>query len=601
MKKRIKSRPANHLSFLTASFILALLWNSLCVADVGVDYNVVFQGVTNKTMLENLKAVSKMVALRDKPPLTLGLLRFRAKNDVDRCLTVLKDQGYYAAKVAFEIDNKEKPVLVTFHIKPGKVFLFRSVTIEIVSKNPGPKPNLPAPRELGIKKDEPARTQTVINAQVVLVRSLKAEGYPFARIVERKVVVDHRTYDVTVTFRVDPGCLAHFGQTKITGLQSVNKKFVIEKLPWQKGDRYSVELLSKAQKQLTETSLFAMVRVYPAKALDSEGLLPIFIELKERKHRTISVGANYQTDTGPRGKLSWKHRNLLHNGEQLGLTTSVSRIKLSLDGSFQKPTFFRNDQTLVINAQFAYENADAYTSRNTTARVLVERKFHPKMLFGLGPAFRASRVDALDDKDDFALLSLPVYFDWDSSNNLLDPSRGGRLSLRATPFLDVQRTNLGFVKGLISYSHFYKIREKPFILFAGRTSMGSIVAASRNAIPADLRFYAGGGGSIRGYTYQKVGPLVDNDPIGGRSLIEFSTELRFKLTNTLGFVAFLDGGSVFETSYPDFSETIRWGAGPGIRYHTPIGPLRLDFAVPLNRRSEVDDPFQIYLGIGQAF
>jgi len=120
MKKRIESRPANDFSFRTTSLILALLWSSICIADIGVGYKVVFQGITNKTMLENLKAVSKMVSLRDNPPLTLGLLRFRAKNDVNQCLSVLRDQGYYEAKVVFEIDDKEKPVLVTFHIKPGK-------------------------------------------------------------------------------------------------------------------------------------------------------------------------------------------------------------------------------------------------------------------------------------------------------------------------------------------------------------------------------------------------------------------------------------------------------------------------------------------------
>jgi len=120
-------------------------------------------------------------------------------------------------------------------------------------------------------------------------------------------------------------------------------------------------------------------------------------------------------------------------------------------------------------------------------------------------------------------------------------------------------------------------------------------------VPADERFYAGGGGSIRGYSYQSVGPLSGGDPVGGRSLLELSTELRLRLGERFGFVGFLDGGSAFGAAFPDFDEELLWGTGLGFRYFTAVGPLRLDFAVPLDRRHGIDDAFQVYISLGQAF
>jgi translocation and assembly module TamA len=132
--------------------------------------------------------------------------------------------------------------------------------------------------------------------------------------------------------------------------------------------------------------------------------------------------------------------------------------------------------------------------------------------------------------------------------------------------------------------------------------VGSALGVSREEIPADERFYAGGGGSVRGIPYQLAGPLdEDDDPLGGRSLLEVGAEIRYNFTESLGAVLFLDGGTVYSSAYPDFSEELLWGAGPGLRYYTPIGPLRLDVGVPLQPREGVDDLFQLYISIGQAF
>jgi translocation and assembly module TamA len=279
----------------------------------------------------------------------------------------------------------------------------------------------------------------------------------------------------------------------------------------------------------------------------------------------------------------------------------ASGIAFAADGRFRKPGFLRPDQSLLAGLRLAEDHPDAYTSRNVTGELGIERSLSKNLTAGLGLAIRFSEIDQFGDTERFGLLSLPGHLDWDTSNDLLNPIRGGRLHMELAPYWDFTGEGLGFVKAYASYSRYIPVTADGDIVLAGRIGSGSIWGESGNEIPADLRFYAGGGGSIRGYAYQSVGPLKQGEPEGGRSLFEISGELRFKITDTLGFVAFLDGGSTFSEATPDLGEDIKWGAVLGLRYYTKLGPLRLDIAAPLDRREGIDDAFQVYFSIGQAF
>ncbi|MBN2125566.1 MAG: BamA/TamA family outer membrane protein, partial [Deltaproteobacteria bacterium] len=220
---------------------------------------------------------------------------------------------------------------------------------------------------------------------------------------------------------------------------------------------------------------------------------------------------------------------------------------------------------------------------------------------GAGLGLKTSRVTQTAEEERYSLAFLPMNLEWDTSNDLLDPSRGGRLGMEAIPFLDVSGEGLDFIKNRARYARYFQVSESPWVVLAGRATAGAISGAGRDEIPADERFYAGGGGSIRGYAYQSVGPYRDGNPVGGSSLLELSLELRTKVSDRLGMVAFLDGGGVFKELNPDPEEELLWGSGLGFRYFTPIGPLRFDVGVPLDRREGIDDAFQIYVTLGQAF
>jgi translocation and assembly module TamA len=291
----------------------------------------------------------------------------------------------------------------------------------------------------------------------------------------------------------------------------------------------------------------------------------------------------------------------LGRGERVSLDATASADFLGLESSFRKPGFLHPDRTLVAEAGAGVESPEAYTSRHLRTAVGLEQALSANLVAGGGVGFKVSRVDQQDEEEGYGLVSLPLRLDWDRSDDLLDPRRGWRVALRLAPFTEVLEEHMTFVRARASLTHYLPLLKEPRLVLATRWVLGSMVGAERDEVPADERFYAGGGGSVRGLPFQSAGPLEGDDPLGGRSLAEMSAELRMRLTDVLGLAAFVDGGRAFEESFPGSEGSMLWGAGLGVRYYTFLGPLRLDVAVPLDRREGVDDAFQLYVSIGQAF
>ncbi len=571
----------------------------------GIAYEVNFEGVVDDRMERDLRLLSTTVTRKDQPPPTLGLLRARVERDIPDLVLALRSRGYYNASMEKQIMEDRDPVKVIFQVSPGNVYTIRSVEIEKPEDDPELQRHVPSPGEIGLTPGMPADARKILDAEEALAGTMRTRGYPFARVQNTRVVVDHGTEEVSVTFPLVPGPAATFGQTELEGLDRVERDHVLVRIPWQEGERYNENLLHEFRETLAGMRLFTLIRISRAQELHEDGSLPITVELTERKPRTVRAGIGYKTDEGFGATASWEHRNLRGYGERLRTSVVVSEISQSFEGVFDRPDFLRLDQSLGAHARIGQDETDAYTSQNLESAVMLSRELAEGLNVSVGPGFRVSRVEdkaAGKRTREFALLSFTGHLDWDFSDDLLDPTRGGRLKAQFTPYVDTLDTDISFFRSYLSYSHYLPLLRSPSLLFAGRAALGSISGASRDAMPTDIRFYAGGGGSVRGYPFKSLSPLdEDNVPVGGRSLVEFSAELRWKMTETLGLVTFLDGGGAFEPPYPDFSTSLRYGAGAGLRYHTPIGPLRLDVGVPLNRRTDIDNPVEIYLSIGQAF
>jgi translocation and assembly module TamA len=566
-----------------------------------VPYVVEIQGVEDRALRELLQRVSETRRLVDRPPPSLTRLRRRAEDDRPRLQRALRSEGYFGATIDLSIDVDAAPVRIAFQVDPGPRYRMRDVAIEVLP--PDTVLPLPSREKLGIAPGEPAVAQTILDAETRLVELARARGHALAAAGERRAVVDHDADAMDLTLRLDAGPLVRFGEIDIVGLAEVERGFVERRLPWPQGELITSDRLTEGQRALRETELFSTIRTRLGTTPDEGGRLPITVLVTESKHRSIEVGVRYRTDEGPGGNVAWEHRNYFGRGERVRLELDASPIAGFLIGSFRKPDVGIRDLALLTEAEVAYEDPDAYESRSATARVGLERRFREGMTLAGALAFRAEQVEEANRGRDesFGLVSLPVRFNWDRSDDLLDPSRGGRLRLENEPFVDTFGNGLVFNKSRLEYTHYVQVLESPRVVLAGRSAVGTLFGESRADVPANLRFYAGGGGSVRGFAFQEAGELDDqNDPIGGRSLFEASGEVRARVTDTIGIVAFVDVGAAFTSPYPDFDDQLRIGAGPGIRYFSPIGPIRLDVGFPVNPR-DTDDAFQLYISIGQAF
>ncbi len=565
-----------------------------------IAYEASIEGVEDADLRTLLERVAETIRLQDRPPPSLVRLRRRAEDDRPRLQQALRSRGYYAAQVEVALDPAQQPVRVTLRVEPGPQYRFRGVVVD--SAPTGQPPVLPDPAGLGIAPGTPALSQAILDAEAAVLAAARAQGHALAALGQRQAVVDHAADAMDLTLVLQPGPLVRFGEIEVAGLTSVEEAAVRRRLPWQPGAPITTDALSAGRSALFESGLFSSVVLDLGEEPDAAGRLPVTVDLNERRHRSIGIGARYRTDEGPGGNVSWEHRNLFGAGERLTIELDGSFIGGHLSGAFRKPDFGRRDQALIAGSRLAYENTDAYESLSASASAGLERVLAPGMTLSGRLAFRASRVQERgQDNEEFGLLSLPVAYSWDRSDDLLNPTRGGRLALENEPFVDVFGNDLAFNKSRLTYTHYLKVLDSPGVVLAGRGSIGTTFGASRDAIPADLRFYAGGGGSVRGFGYQLAGDLDDDhNPLGGRSLLELSGEVRLRLTETIGVVAFVDAGSVFSSPTPNFDETLRVGAGPGLRYFSPIGPVRLDIGLPVNKRDS-DDSFQLYVSLGQAF
>lgn len=581
---------------------LALLWRAGQARAEDVAYQVEFTGVADDDLRKALQSASQLVALKDRPPATLLGLRRRADSDGQQLAKVLASRGYYSGTAEVSIETLIKPVKVVVAIMTGPLYRLTAYDIAYTPDHKPPPDFKPDLKALGLALGAPAESAKIVDAEPRLLALLAKVGHPLAKIADRKVLADRDKATITVKLSVDAGPAARFGPANIAGLVDVDESYVRRRIPWKQGERYNAEQLAALRRSLIDSRLFSSVKITPATTLDARGELPVTIAVSEGKKRSVGVGASYSTNEGPGGKIFWEHRNLFGEAESLRVELNSSFIDRSGAVDFRKPDFLTTDLNLLGNAYLREQTTEAYTSRNLGGGPSLEWRFADHYSASAGFNVEGSRVDDNVGERDFFLVGLPLTLKRDTSDSLLDPTTGTRATFTSTPYLSALGSDLTFFVNRLAGSAYQKLDKNGRFVLAGRAALGSIVGQTLNAIPGDKRLYAGGGGSVRGYSYQLAGPLDPAlDPIGGRSEYDFGAELRVRIGEDWGVVPFIDAGRAYTAVFPDFSEGPLWSAGLGLRYYTSIGPIRLDVAVPLSRRRAVDSRFQIYISLGQAF
>jgi len=633
MKRRITSSIGTIL-ILAPVFSLWLLSSPSESAETaetraGFPYSVDIHGAPPEPpdVLRLLREVSQSFQQMDDPPPSMTVLKRRATGDLPEMEKVLRSFGFFRGNVSMEIipsksesdplsdpqnvqgmpDFSQPPpntVTVQFSIDPGPRFTFRQPSITLakgVSLKALPPPS---PREAGILESAPYLAKQVVEAETFILNHYKTSGYPFPKIAHRDVVADFADNRVQVRFEVTPGPHALFGDTDVEGLDRLALAYVETLIPWKAGEPYDSRLVDSARRTLFDTNLFGMVDLENPGKVDEQDRLPITVRLKERAPRTVRLGVEYTTDYGPGINGAWTHRNLFGMAEKLTAGAIFnSRIRTAF-AQFDKPMFLSKDNTLIAESAFNDETTDAYDARSVDTSTHLKRRFSKSFWAGGGVGFRYGqfRQEGTDPYTTYQLAYLPLTVTQDTREDLLNPIGGYELTLSMAPYQDVKNEDTRFFRYLLSGSTYYNFNSGDKVVGAVRASFGQVFGIIHDQMPADLRFYAGGGGSVRGYAYQLAGPVKGPVPLGGLSMLTFSLELRFKISDTIGLVPFLDGGTAFLDTTPDFAnQDILYGAGLGFRYYTAIGPIRLDVAMPINKRTGVDDSFQIYVSIGQSF
>ncbi|MGM0560321.1 MAG: autotransporter assembly complex protein TamA [Pseudomonadota bacterium] len=614
---------------LSGCSILEEIWPGAESSDVppprenliqGVDYDTDITGDLNERLRNLIDESSALLTQSERQPATPAALRRRMEDDVARFRRILRSEGYYNGTVETSVDQDAQPIQITIEIDPGKQFTLSEYNL---SYHPTVPEGDTVPRsasDLGLDIGQPARAESLKQAESRITRLLSRQGYPDAELAEARYLADPEDETLRAEITVNTGVRARFGSLSLSGLEDVRESYIRELVNWPEGATYDSREVERVRQELGKTGLFSSVIVERKQEEDQDdsqaeeanrqqqagdgddGAVPVSAEVIEAPHRSIGAGVNYSTDAGPGVDALWEHRNLFGENEKLRLEASVSRFSQQAEGNFRKPNFLQRDQSLLFENKFRRETSDAYDELTFDQFLGVERPLGEHWTARFGPRLTLTQVEEDDEEDKhFFLAGVTGSAIFDNRDDPLNPTKGLRFSYSMTPLMSLYGESTQYIINDASVSSYLSVLDEDRLVLAGRVHLGSIIGASQGDVPANQRFYAGGGGSVRGYPYQAIGPLdEDDDPEGGRALFEMSLEARFRVTDSIGVVPFIDAGQVYETSWPTI-DNLRWAAGLGLRYYTGIGPLRLDVAVPLNRRPEVDDPFQFYVSIGQSF
>lgn len=567
-----------------------------------------------------VRNASALVADADQPASGAAGLLAKARGDYRRIVAALYGEGYYggvvsirvggqeAAKLAPDVDLPD-PVDVVLSVEPGPLFRFSSVTIaNSAPLTSDPDDFVPPPESRGLNRGEIARSGAIIKAEALALEAWRQQGFAKAVIASRDVVADHANSTVEVTITVNPGRQAAFGAVTVSGTERMDPEFVRRQTGLVVGEEYDPDAVTRAQKRLDRLEVFRAARLEAAESIGSDGLLPYGLIVQELPGARFGVGANYSSLDGLGVEAFHLWRNLFGQAERLRLDARVASIAYPVDtaqfdyffgGTFTKPGIITPDTDLVAAISAERTIYPTYTETSANGKIGLTHIYSDEITFEGGATLQRSWFEDAFGSRDFTTAGLYTGATLDFRDDAVDATSGWYAKASLEPFYEFKFANPGARVTLEGRTYFGFGEDEPFVL-AGRIKAGAVVGPSLAEISPDKLFFAGGGGSVRGYGYKSIG--VDDGAgkvTGGRYLLEASLEARAKVTETIGVVGFIDGGYVAADVFPGLDE-LRIGAGAGLRYYTSLGPLRLDVAVPLNKKPG-DANYAVYVGIGQAF
>ena len=641
---------ASVIAFNARAFDFFGLWGSgetpPPVSRTAISYAVTIEVEDGDSALKNaVTDTSSLYKLRKDPPPDGDALARRAESDFGPIVDAMWGAGYYDATVTISIDRANLSILssdiasfgraaesyrnrtvapVTITINPGPLFRLRSIRVLSADGAELSEAELPA-RIVRLKPGDPAAAADLRAAQARIVDYFRKEGRPLAKVASVAPVVDHAAHVMDVTFTVDPGPIAPFGEATMNGPNDFNPAIARSFLYIHPGDPYSPQAIEDARNSIRQIPAVGGVRITEGTALDAYGHLPYTVDLEDRLPFAVGASAKYSTTNGPAGQVYWEDRNVFGGAERLRLQAdvfyappwyvtsqniqsfSINDIGWRFSASFLKPALWGTPNDLLLDALGERVSTSGagffgYQAEDADATAALRHRFNQNFWMQAGIEAQTGVATDVLGRVNYTLVGVPVSANYDTTDSKLDPTRGVRLNASVAGFPTALGSTVDIVQGKARASAYYSLDPDSRFVLAGLVGVGAMGGAELGDIPANWRFYAGGGGSVRGYAYNSLGPTgpFGLAVIGGRSLFQASAELRVRVTDTIGIVPFFDAGNAFATSFPNFSAPLATAVGVGVRYYTAIGPIRADIAFPLDRHVGTG-PVALYISIGQAF
>lgn len=591
-------------------------------------YTLVCEAPGAPELAEAFTKNSLLQRLTDTPPAGFTGLEQRLAASLAEGRDMLRGSGHYAGTVSGEIEppaapaprEDEKPpddhasagapdqdaayrAVVRVRFDPGPLYTLAESRVMLPDGTAPSGPGLPSTlADVGLPPGSPAVADAVLSAVDKARDAFWEHGYPFAKTEGVRYVLNHETRRLEAEVRINPGAFTRMGNIRPQGDISVVFAYLDALRGWMPGEAWRRQAVEDFRDKLQQSGLFRSVEIAPADEADADGRRDVLVAAESAPERTISGALKYDSDFGIGAQAEWEHRNLTGRGDGLRLALSGWQDMQEFTAGYRLPYFLHPDQSFISQAGVLHEDTDAYELRSGAAAAGLERHFTPQWSGSVRMSAEGGDIkDPHSARQEYAMFGLPLGLTYDNTGSRLDAVRGVRALISASPYTGTYFDMFTALRARMDAHAFLPLIGQDRLVLALRGTYGSVWGADARDLPPSLRFYSGGGGSVRGYAYQSLGPRDrDGNPLGGTSLAELSGEARWKITPEWGITAFVDGGTAYENDIWNSGGEMHWGAGLGLRFHTAIGPLRFDAATPVNPRSD-DAPLQFYISIGQSF
>jgi translocation and assembly module TamA len=593
---------------------------------VQIRYTLVVEGLDEVGLEGRFRSLSALREARGRAA-NAAMVAARAREDEALAVRLLRSEGYYDAVATSSVEQvPEEPGTLRAVISAvaGQRYHFGEVAID----GPPTEPTELAREALALESGEPIVAARVEAAEANVLLRLPQQGYPFPELGLRDVELDPETGLGDYRLPLDPGPRARFRGFTTTGDLAFDAEHVALLARFEPGQLYDRRLVDDLREAMVATRLFSSVAAEPEltgeTAPDGTQYVNVLVRQQAGPARSLDANAGFSTGEGFRLEAAWEHRNLFPPEGALRVAAVGGTQEQSAIVRFRRNNWGQRDRQLMIQAEAGRRNHPAFEGYRIQLQGLISRESTPiwqkRWTYAYGAELLATNENRFGRPrvaftDAYFIAGLIGQLGYDRSNSLLDPTRGFRLLGRVNPEIQHRLGDTDrYVRNLFETTGYFPFGDS-FVL-AGRGRVGSICGIDRDELAPSRRLYSGGGGSVRGFGFQQLGPKqeIPNPrfdpenpedrpatllvPLGGRSLNEFAIEGRYRFGN-YGVVAFVDAGQVYESQYPTFND-LRFGVGIGGRLYTNFGPLRVDIATPINRRPG-ESRFGVYVSIGQAF